>query len=375
MDQRRSKTITILLLLAIIAMTGLFIWSNLKVQGALESERQATIGVLAKEEIPEAQLIAAFTQEPTPEVITKGMTIEEKYGFMTRPIRQQEILNTVAVRNAVILSGSILLLLSLFIWHLREKQKLERKFVQLIDAQQAEKTQYELLLKRTRKEDGNIKSSITDIAHQLKTPVASLKLSLDIALSDSYSDQERKEFSQQAEVQINKLDLMLDGLVKISQLETDLIQLEPQTLSLKEVINEAINGVIMKAIEKEIEIEVSTICDEKIFIDRKWTLEAIGNVLENAVKYSPTQTTIKVRCTSLITYVLVEIIDEGPGISKQEINRIYHRFYRGEQSDAIEGSGVGLYLARKIIEGQGGAIMVKSQQPRGSNFQLTFPLS
>lgn len=167
---------------------------------------------------------------------------------------------------------------------------------------------------------------------------------------------------------------MLDGLSKISQLETDLIQLKPEKLSLQQLINQAVNGVIMKAIEKEIEVEVELLEYFWVWVDKKWTLEALGNVLENAVKYSPEKTTVKIQASSLVTYVLVEIKDEGPGISKEEQNKIYQRFYRGCNSSAVEGSGVGLYLTRKIIEGQGGTVMVKPRHPNGSNFQLTLPL-
>ena len=85
------------------------------------------------------------------------------------------------------------------------------------------------------------------------------------------------------------------------------------------------------------------------------------------------KTTVILRASSLVTYVLVEIKDEGPGIPTDEQNKIYQRFYRGSSSTTAEGSGVGLYLTRKIIEEQGGTVMVKQRHPRGSNFQLTLP--
>lgn len=254
-----------------------------------------------------------------------------------------------------------------------EKIKLQKSLEKETKEYHESSIQNELLLQRSQREEGNLKSSITDITHQLKTPVASLKLSLDIALSDQYEEQERRNFADQAEVQINKLNLMLDGLAKISQLETDLIQLKPQKLSLQQLINEAVNGVIMKAVEKDIELEVELSEDTFVLVDKKWTLEALGNVLENAVKYSPKQTTVILRASSLVTYVLVEIKDEGPGIPTDEQNKIYQRFYRGSSSTAAEGSGVGLYLTRKIIEEQGGTVMVKQRHPRGANFQLTLP--
>lgn len=113
-----------------------------------------------------------------------------------------------------------------------------------------------------------------------------------------------------------------------------------------------------------------------IFADRKWMIEAISNILENAIKYAPKQTTITIRGSILPSYALIEVLDEGEGIPPEEINLIYRRFYRGKRATVLEneGSGVGLYLARKIIEEQGGVLLVKNRQPQGANFQVTVPL-
>ncbi|MGM0213517.1 sensor histidine kinase [Enterococcus sp. AZ109] len=375
MGTRRAKIIAPFILIIFISL-GLVIWNLAKMQQALHYERVTTLGQLAEnQEIPEPQLIEAFNAEGTEEDYTRGGELEAKYGMSTRQTSFEQLIRRFALRNLLIIVGTFLVLIGLVIWNLRKQRKLQEKAAELEDQYQTEKSQYQVLLQRTQQEDGQIKSSITDIAHQLKTPVASLKLSLDIALSDKYSADERQDFSEQALIQINKLDLMLDGLAKISQMETDLIQINPQRYSLKELAKEAINSVIIKAIEKDIEIELTEIVDADIFVDHKWTLEAISNVLENAIKYSPADTTIQVTGKVLTTYAVLEVIDQGPGISATEQNKIYQRFYRGNNSEAVDGSGVGLYLTRKIIEEQGGTIMVKNRQPTGANFQLTFPLA
>lgn len=375
MGFRRAKIIGPFLLVVVISL-GLFSWNQLDMRTQLAMDRTATLGKLSEqEEISEAELIAAFNQKKDEMNYFKGADLEEKYGMTPEKTSYDQLVQSFLLRNVAISLATLLTLLSLFLWNLREQRKLKEELAYAEDQYQTEKSQYAVLLQRTRQEDSQIKSSITDIAHQLKTPVASLKLSMDIALSENYSPAERQEFSQQAAVQINKLNLMLDGLAKISQMETDLIQIKPQKYSLKQLVSEAINSVIIKALEKDIEIELVSLDEVPIFVDRKWTLEAISNVLENAIKYSPPQTTIQVRANSLITYVVLEILDEGPGIPKEEQTHIYQRFFRGKNSEQVEGSGVGLYLTRKIIEEQGGAIVAKNRQGQGTNFQLTFPLA
>lgn len=375
MDQRRSKKITLFYLLLSAICFALFIAQNLIMRTDLQEDQQSTLVMLNRENsFSEAKLIQAFDEPKTNELAKSGQALEEKYDLLGK-MSLSHILDGYLLRNLGLFIGCWLLLSATFFWQVREKRKIQDRLVEKTKEFHEATAHNELMLQRSQREEGNLKSNITDITHQLKTPVASLKLSLDIALSEQYAEQERKKFAEQAEVQINKLDLMLDGLAKISQLETDLIQLRPQKLSLQLLINQAVNSVIMKAVEKEMELEVELTEDRMVYVDEKWTLEALGNVLENAVKYAPEKTTVKVQVSSLVTYVLVEIKDEGPGITKEEQNKIYQRFYRGSHSDSVEGSGVGLYLTRKIIEEQGGTIMVKRNHPKGANFQLTLPLA
>lgn len=375
MDQRRSKKITLFYLLLSAICFALFIAQNLIMRTDLQEDQQSTLVMLNRENsFSEAKLIQAFDEPKTNELAKSGQALEEKYDLLGK-MSLSHILDGYLLRNLGLFIGCWLLLSATFFWQVREKRKIQDRLVEKTKEFHEATAHNELMLQRSQREEGNLKSNITDITHQLKTPVASLKLSLDIALSEQYAEQERKKFAEQAEVQINKLDLMLDGLAKISQLETDLIQLRPQKLSLQLLINQAVNSVIMKAVEKEMELEVELAEDRMVYVDEKWTLEALGNVLENAVKYAPEKTTVKVQVSSLVTYVLVEIKDEGPGITKEEQNKIYQRFYRGSHSDSVEGSGVGLYLTRKIIEEQGGTIMVKRNHPKGANFQLTLPLA
>lgn len=231
-------------------------------------------------------------------------------------------------------------------------------------------------LKRTLKEEENsTKALITDISHQLKTPLASLRMSYELAVGDQLTQEERREFKEQEKQEIEKLETLLKELVDLSRLETHMIRLNPSKESLKKTIAGAVSQVYMKARNKDMEIQVDMEADMEICHDRKWTEEALVNVLDNSVKYSGEHTNITVRVTPLAMNVLIEVEDEGIGIRTEELYQIYQRFYRGEDAKKMEeeGAGVGLYLARMILERQGGAIYAKQKAPKGTVFRITLP--
>ena len=200
--------------------------------------------------------------------------------------------------------------------------------------------------------------------------IASLKLYNTLLIEEELDDEDRIEFLKTNEMSINKLHNLIDSLVNISRLEASMINIKIENKSIKQTLIKAINSTVPKANQKNININIEDFEDIEIPHDTKWTEESIFNVLENAVKYSSENKDINVQVSETINFIRIDIKDNGIGIDKSEYNNIFKRFYRSEKVDDIEGSGIGLYLSRKILEKQGGNIIVSSQKEQGSKFSL-----
>ena len=155
-----------------------------------------------------------------------------------------------------------------------------------------------------------------------------------------------------------------------------MIRLHPKQQNLKNLTVGAVDEIILKAIQKKMEIQVDEGDSFQCHCDEKWTREALVNILDNAVKYSSEKSCITIRIFRMHSYGLIEIEDEGIGIKPEEYHKIFGRFYRGKgkEVESQEGAGVGLYLTRKIIEEQGGTVSVKASPKGGSIFRVTLPL-
>lgn len=224
-------------------------------------------------------------------------------------------------------------------------------------------------------ERDNTKTLVTDISHQLKTPLSALKTCFSI-YTEADTPEEKEEFEERCKFQLDKLENLTASLINISRLENAMILLQPSPTSLTDILIEAVNAVYGKAAAKQITVNTEDFQEITLSLDKKWTAEALFNILDNAVKYSPAGTTILIRIQTLYSFVRVEIEDQGIGIPREEYNKIFKRFYRGQNAavQKSEGSGVGLYLSRKILEDQGGTVSVKAARKQGSVFVVQLPL-
>ena len=232
-------------------------------------------------------------------------------------------------------------------------------------------------MRKIENEKENVKSLVTDISHQLKTPLANVELYNTLLAEEGISDEERLEFLETEGIAIEKLKMLVDSLINISRLEADMISIDKKEENLKECIESAISSVKADAAKKNITIKNDIKEDCILAIDRKWTTEAIFNLLDNAVKYTAPNGKINLSLDNGINYFALNIEDNGIGIDTDEYNDIFKRFYRS-RNDIVQnekGSGVGLYLVRKIMNLQDGNVMVSSEKGKGSTFTLYFSKS
>lgn len=227
----------------------------------------------------------------------------------------------------------------------------------------------ELSAKNVAAEKEKIKELISDISHQTKTPIANILLYTDLLKEQELNGQARI-CAEETAAQAEKLSFLIITLVKLSRLETGVFALLPVKTDLMPMLEKIYRQYQPKAEEKGLRFTLEPTEAQAVF-DEKWSAEAIGNIVDNAIKYTDSGfVTISVREYEMFCSVTVS--DSGKGIAEEEQGRIFTRFYRSPSVSQKEGIGVGLYLAREIVNGCGGYIKVSSEVNKGTDFSVFF---
>jgi signal transduction histidine kinase len=218
-----------------------------------------------------------------------------------------------------------------------------------------------------------VKGLISDISHQTRTPLANMKLYMELLEDEKLSENGRVFLSKMRD-QMEKIDFLMQSMVKMSRLETGILQIHKENKNMYETIRHAVSNIVPEAATKKIDLYVN--CDENmvIFHDSKWTEEAIYNILDNALKYTDPGGKIHVEAQKQELFYKISISDTGKGIAPERQAEIFTRFYREPEVHDKPGVGIGLYLARKIAEFQKGYIEVQSEVGKGACFSLYFPV-
>lgn len=306
------------------------------------------------------------------------------------------ILSQFFIGNWFLLSSyAIFMLLSSITYMLYQKQKnhqLIRKLNDLFDKTyyKADYTDHELsaleqklyslilsnktITEQIQCEKERMNSLISDIAHQVKTPLSNIIMYADLLLEDSSSDIDKP---MKIRMQAEKLRFLIDALIKMSRCEKGLItgNLNINQHNIKELLTRAVSDIMPAAMKKN--ITIYTNCDSRLtaYFDMKWTSEAIYNILDNAVKYSNENGTINIKVTPYEFFVRIDVTDTGMGIPENEQADIWKRFYRGSLANTENGVGIGLYLTKEILTSQHGYIEVSSKPGKGSTFSVFLPLT
>ena len=224
--------------------------------------------------------------------------------------------------------------------------------------------------KNIMKEKEKIKTLISDISHQTKTPISNLILYSELIEEEDLSEDMRSNveaIKQQAE----KLEFLIKSLVKLSRLENGILNLSPQKEEIQPMLRDIYEQYISKAMGKNLELNIEKTTSKATF-DRKWTTEALGNIVDNAIKYTNAgEITINVKEYEI--FIRIDISDTGIGIDESEQAEVFSRFYRSQSVHNDEGVGIGLYLTREIISSEGGYIKLTSELGVGSTFSVYIP--
>lgn len=236
---------------------------------------------------------------------------------------------------------------------------------------------YEILNQKSeqsKQEKEKLNAFISDISHQTKTPVANLKMYIQILCEREIDEKKRCEFLKLSLAQTEKLEFLVMSLAKMSRLENGMISFSSSKLPAIEVIAGSLAQIMPLAEQKNISVTVDCCEGIVVFCDKKWTSEAIFNILDNAVKYTLPNGSIRVSACKNEFYAMIKIKDSGVGISEGEHARIFGRFYRSPRTAHVDGLGIGLFLSRQIISGQGGFITVRSEPDHGAEFTIAIPM-
>lgn len=212
---------------------------------------------------------------------------------------------------------------------------------------------------------------ISDIAHQTLTPIANLKIYAELL---SEADGQNHELTDALKGQADKLDFLIHSLVKLSRMEHGLIHVRPGAASVDLLLQRLRQDYSSAAVEKGVTLHIAKTTLSAVF-DMKWTQEAVGNLVDNAIKYTPPGGRVDMEAKAYPFFIRLDIRDTGIGISKGEICKVFGRFYRGLAVQDEPGVGIGLYLAREIIQAQKGYIKVSSREGAGCVFSVFLPVS
>ena len=242
----------------------------------------------------------------------------------------------------------------------KELSKIKSKLIKFLYANQVKEA-------KINTEKNKTKDLIADISHQTKTPITNLSLYISLL-----EDEPKDEYIDIIKYELNKLEFLIQNLVKSSRLESDIISLQKNQANLKDLVKDVLKEFKVTLDEKEININLK---DEDLFfaLDERWLKEAIHNLVDNAIKYSPNGSTINISVYKSYLNYNLDIENECQDLSEETLPKIFERFYRGKNSVSKDGLGLGLFIAREIIEKHGGNIRASLDENR-IKFLVDFPL-
>ncbi len=217
-----------------------------------------------------------------------------------------------------------------------------------------------------------LKNTISDISHQLKTPLSALMMYQEIIENEPDNPETVKEFSFKIGTALKRIEQLIQSMLKITRIDAGSIYFEKSNYSIPNILNHAINELTTRANNEKKEIVINGDLEQMLYCDIEWTGEAIGNIVKNALDHTDAGGKITISCERTPVMIRIFITDNGHGIAGEDIHHIFKRFYRSKNTSDSQGIGLGLPLAKAVVEGQGGILSVQSERLQGTTFTLSF---
>lgn len=217
-----------------------------------------------------------------------------------------------------------------------------------------------------------LKNTISDISHQLKTPLSALMMYQEIIENEPDNPETVKEFSLKIGTALKRIEKLIQSMLKITRIDAGSITFDKSNYSISNILNHAVSELTTRADNEKKEIIIKGDLEQMLYCDIEWTSEAIGNIIKNALDHTDTGGKITISWERTPAMIRILIKDNGHGIAQEDIHHIFKRFYRSKSTSDSQGIGLGLPLAKAIIEGQGGILSVQSERLQGTTFTLSF---
>jgi signal transduction histidine kinase len=359
-------------------------------------------GYLTHGELEETNIVQAFTLEKTENDVETGQELLQKSGY-TRYIQNSLLpeverfhrkFSVILLVLSVMFSAAILSAVLYFaLMHdkkienanmdiqsfmngnvsIRLDDYVESSLSKLFTSVNAMATAQAAHIAKEKQNKEFLRDTISDISHQLKTPLSALKMYNEIMQDEKTGNDVVDSFTLKSERELNRMEILIQNLLKLARLDADSIELENKTQNLKKFLEDSIRGFRIRADLEDKAILLH--CNENITFsfDEDWLMEAVGNIIKNALDHTNAKDKIEIQCGETPLLTTITITDTGTGIHSEDIHHIFKRFYRSRFSKDNQGIGIGLALSKAIVEKHGGSITVDSELNKGASFHLVFP--
>lgn len=394
------KNYTFIFIMAIVLCFGLTITNLNIIKNKVVENNQAILGdVLIEHPELEDDIVDIITQSRSKENISSGKKILQKYNYdnsisiSNEPIISESLGNIFALNLAfVVFTFIVFIILSFsyfrkiytdikdmtdYVYHNSEgryydmKDKNQEGQIGLLKVELMKMT---TILKEKvnllQNEKIFLNNTISDISHQLKTPMTSLIILNDLMYGD-LDKEKRIEFLDKTSAQLSRMEWLIKSMLKLAKVEAKVIEFKTEKVNIDELIRKSISPMIIPMELKNIAISINGKEDASYTGDIEWSAEAITNIIKNCVEHTPDNGQIEINYEENPIYSEIVIKDNGEGIDKKDLPNIFKRFYKGKNSKS-DSVGIGLAMAKSIVESQNGTIYVKSKKGVGSEFHIIF---